>query len=123
MKRVLKSVDNNLLKLHKTPLEYLIKFNGIGKAKTVKLNVALEQSKRVYQHQKDKSPVLNHSRLYTNKSVMNSAYLITKSFGYCISINSKISNQLRGYFSNGSRHSSGFRVCLLNRCYPPNFSS
>jgi len=95
-KRVLKSVDNKLLKLHKTPLEYLIKFNGIGKAKTVKLNVALEQSKRVYQHQKDKSPVLNHSRLYTNKSVMNSAYLITKSFGYCISINSKISNQLRG---------------------------
>ena len=62
MKRVLKSVDNNLLKLHKTPLEYLIKFNGNGKAKAVKLNVALEQSKRVYQHQKDKSPVLNHSR-------------------------------------------------------------
>ena len=63
MKRVLQSVDNNLLKLHKIPLEYLIKFNGIGKAKAVKLKAALELSKRVDQHQKDKSPVLNYSKL------------------------------------------------------------
>ena len=63
MKRVLQSVDNNLLKLHKIPLEYLIKFNGIGKAKAVKLKVALELIKRVDQHQKDKSPVLNYSKL------------------------------------------------------------
>lgn len=63
MKRVLQSVDNNLLKLHKIPLEYLIKFNGIGKAKGVKLKAALELSKRVDQHQKDKSPVLNYSKI------------------------------------------------------------
>ncbi len=63
MKRVLQSVDNNLLKLHKMPLEYLVKFNGIGMAKAVKIKAALELSKRSGQHQKDKSPVLNYSKL------------------------------------------------------------
>lgn len=63
MKRVLQSVDNNLLKLHKMPLEYLVKFNGIGMAKAVKIKAALELSKRLGQHQKDKSPVLNYSKL------------------------------------------------------------
>ena len=61
MKRVLQSVDNNLLKLHKMPLEYLVKFNSIGMAKAVKIKAALELSKRLGQHQKDKSPVLNYS--------------------------------------------------------------
>lgn len=63
MKRVLQSVDNNLLKLHKMPLEHLIKFNGIGMAKAVKIKATLELSKRLGQHQKDKSPVLNYSKL------------------------------------------------------------
>lgn len=63
MKRVLQSVDNNLLKLHKMPLEYLVKFNGIGMAKAVIIKAALELSKRLGQHQKDKSPVLNYSKL------------------------------------------------------------
>ena len=47
MKRVSQSVDNNLLKLHKIPLEYLVKFNGIGMAKAIKVKAALEFSKRV----------------------------------------------------------------------------
>jgi DNA repair protein RadC len=63
MKRVLQSVDNNLLKLHKMPLEHLVKFNGIGMAKAVIIKAALELSKRLGQHQKDKSPVLNYSKL------------------------------------------------------------
>ena len=63
MKRVLQSVDNNLLKLHKMPLEHLVKFNCIGMAKAVIIKAALELSKRLGQHQKDKSPVLNYSKL------------------------------------------------------------
>jgi len=63
MKRVLQSVDNNLLKLHKMPLEHLVKFNGIGMAKADIIKAALELSKRLGQHQKDKSPVLNYSKL------------------------------------------------------------
>ena len=47
MKRVLQSVDNNLLKLHKMPLEYLVKFNGIGMAKAVKIKAALELSIKI----------------------------------------------------------------------------
>ena len=47
IKRVSQSVDNNLLKLHKIPLEYLVKFNGIGMAKAIKVKAALEFSKRV----------------------------------------------------------------------------
>ena len=47
MKRVSQSVDNNLLKLHKIPFEYLVKFNGIGMAKAIKVKAALEFSKRV----------------------------------------------------------------------------
>ena len=60
MKRVLQSVDNNLLKLHKMPLEHLVKFNGIGMA-----------SKLVYEQIRHELALLDHEEfwvLYLNQS-------------------------------------------------------
>ena len=47
--RILKSVDHDLNKLHQLPLEILLKFNGIGLAKAVKIKAGLELSKRMIQ--------------------------------------------------------------------------
>jgi len=65
MKRVLKRVQNDLHKLGKMPLEHLVKFNGIGMVKSIKIKAALELSKRVAQHSSDPAPVLTYSnRVY-----------------------------------------------------------
>ena len=61
--RILKSVDHDLNKLHQLPLEILLKFNGIGLAKAVKIKAGLELSKRMIQKKDQKGVVMNHSKI------------------------------------------------------------
>jgi DNA repair protein RadC len=63
MQRILNSVENDLIKLHQLPLEHLLKFNGIGMAKAVKVKAAPELSKRMNQRNEQKTLVLNHSKV------------------------------------------------------------
>jgi DNA repair protein RadC len=62
IKRILKSADNDLFKLQQLPLQTLVKFNGIGLVKAIKIKAALELGKRMNQKKKEKVIVLNDSR-------------------------------------------------------------
>ena len=63
-KKILQSVNNNLIELSKLSINELIKFNGIGEAKAISIIAALELGSR-----RRESSVINKNKISSSKDV------------------------------------------------------
>jgi len=63
-KKILQSVNNNLIELSKLSINELIKFNGIGEAKAISIIAALELGSR-----RRESSVINKNKINSSKDV------------------------------------------------------
>jgi len=63
-KKILQSVNNNLIELSKLSINELIKFNGIGEAKAISIIAALELGSR-----RRESNVINKNKISSSKDV------------------------------------------------------